>query len=344
MGSLPFASLHQRAGDHRKRADDGGLVRQPCFRAQPGDRRAKAVDDRKPARDARASPAAGQRRVRAPHPSAARTAASPIGWPVPPLQSRAVTPSNPVLRARSPTRSPAMISSPRSPSTWLSTVSAAGMPSRPIGVFESCIFMMVSPLQVPKVGPLDRLINLDYVNQYEKIRGPLSLGTRGLRRTRDLAGDALRLCQPGHDPLGAVGGFAQPSLPGRRCPHTEGTARAGARATRHAQFRRRSAGPGFVDRDHHRGRADLSRRQLCRSRRARHARTCRDAVMGRHRRRSVRVGQLPRGVGRNARRGRGHPRRQRDRSHDRRAGAGGQRRSAGVYPAPTRAGRCSAAD
>ena len=35
---------------------------------------------------------------------------------------------------------------------------------------------------------------------------------------------------------------------------------------------------------------------------ARHARTCRDAVVGRHRRRSVRAGQLPRGVGRNARR------------------------------------------
>jgi len=70
-----------------------------------------------------------------PAPRAARTASSPIGWPVPPLHSRAVTPSKPVLRASSPTRSPAMTSSPRSPSTWLSTVSAAGTPSRPIGVF-----------------------------------------------------------------------------------------------------------------------------------------------------------------------------------------------------------------
>ncbi len=41
-------------------------------------------------------------------------------------------------------------------------------------------------MPAPKVGPLDRLINLDYVNQYEKIRRPLSLGPRGLRRTRDL--------------------------------------------------------------------------------------------------------------------------------------------------------------
>ena len=38
-----------------------------------------------------------------------------------------------------------------------------------------------------------------------------------------------------------------------------------------------------------------------RSRRARHAGTRRDAAVGCHRRRSVRAGQLPRGVGRNAR-------------------------------------------
>ncbi len=44
--------LHQRAGDDRKRADDGGLVRQARFRAQPRDRRAKTVDDREAARDA----------------------------------------------------------------------------------------------------------------------------------------------------------------------------------------------------------------------------------------------------------------------------------------------------
>ena len=93
----------------------------------------------------------------------------------------------------------------------------------------------------------------------------------------------------------------------------------------------------FGGRDHHRGRADLSRRQLRRPRRARHARTCGDAAMGCHRRRSVRAGQLPRRVGRNARRGRGRARGQCDRSHHRRAGAGGQRRSARLHPRRRRA-------
>src|SRR2546430_12840130 len=102
-----------------------------------------------------------------------------------------------------------------------------------MGVFESCMFMRASPLPAAKVGPLDRLINLDYVNQYEKIRRPLSLGPGGLRRTRDLAGNALRLCQPRADPLGAVAGFPQPSLPRRGRPHAEGAAHAGARAARH---------------------------------------------------------------------------------------------------------------
>ena len=123
---VALGALHQRAGDHRKRADDGGLVRQARFGAQPRDRRAKTVDDRQAARDAEQIRQPGEGAFAA-APSAARTAASPIGWPVPPLHSRAVTPSKPVLRARSPTRSPAMISSPRSPSTWLSTVSAAGI-------------------------------------------------------------------------------------------------------------------------------------------------------------------------------------------------------------------------
>ena len=50
-GIVAFRALHQRARDHRKRADDGGLVRQSCFRAQPRDRRAKTVDDRQAARD-----------------------------------------------------------------------------------------------------------------------------------------------------------------------------------------------------------------------------------------------------------------------------------------------------
>src|SRR6476620_1554348 len=103
------------------------------------------------------------------------------------------------------------------------------------------MFMEALLCSALKVGPLDRLINLDYVNQYEKIRRALSLRPRGLRRTRDLAGDALRLCQPRAYPLRAVGGFPQPSLPGRGHPHAEGAANPVARAARPAQFRRRSA-------------------------------------------------------------------------------------------------------
>ena len=45
--------------------------------------------------------------------------------------------------------------------------------------------------------------------------------------------------------------------------------------------------------DHHRGRRDLSRRELRRSRRKGHAGACRDAAVGRDRRRSVCAGQLP---------------------------------------------------
>ncbi len=190
----------------------------------------------------------------------------------------------------------------------------------------------------PKVGPLDRLINLDYVNQYEKIRRALPLGPRGLRRTRDLPGDALCLCQPWADPIGAVAGFAQPSLPGRGRPHAEGTADAIAGAARLAQFRRRPAGDGFGGSDHHRGRADLSWRQLRRPRGTRHARTCRDAVVGRHRRRSVRAGQLSLRVGGDASGGRSHAPRQCDRPRRCRVGARSQRRSAGLHPRRRRAG------
>src|SRR6266704_1171684 len=41
--------------------------------------------------------------------------------------------------------------------------------------------MAESPYPASKVSTLDRLINLDYVNQYEKILRPLPLGPRGLR-------------------------------------------------------------------------------------------------------------------------------------------------------------------
>jgi len=54
--------------------------------------------------------------------------------------------------------------------------------------FGQWMFMADSPCPVrDKVGPLDRLINLDYINQYEKIRRPLPLRPRGLGRARDLA-------------------------------------------------------------------------------------------------------------------------------------------------------------
>ena len=98
------------------------------------------------------------------------------------------------------------------------------------------------------------------------------------------------------------------------------------------KFRRRFAGDGFGDRDHHRGRPDLPRRQLHRSRRNRHARTCRDVAVGRGRRRSVRGRQLSACIRRDAQRCRGRARCRADRPHDRRAGAGRERRSARLHP------------
>src|SRR6266702_7410259 len=87
-----------------------------------------------------------------------------------------------------------------------------------------------------KIGPLDRLINLDYINQYEKFRGALPLRPGSFRRARDLAGHALRLCQPRPDPLRADAGFAQEPLPRRGRPRPEGTPRAVTGAARLAQF------------------------------------------------------------------------------------------------------------
>src|SRR4051794_23678197 len=170
-------------------------------------------------------------------PRLARTCASFVNCPVAPLQSRAVTLSKLDLPARLATWSPAMISSPRSPSTWLNTVSAAGTPSRPIWLLVRWMFMADSPGQVrDKVRPIVRLINLDYINQYEKIRRPLPLCPRGLGRTGDLAGHALRLCQPRPDPLRAVAGITQPSLPRRGRPGPEGAPRALAGAAGLSQF------------------------------------------------------------------------------------------------------------
>src|SRR6516225_10097784 len=59
-----------------------------------------------------------------------------------------------------------------------------------------------------KVTPLDRLINLDYINQYGKFFGALPLRPGSRRRARDLAGHPLCLCQPRPDPLRADTGFA----------------------------------------------------------------------------------------------------------------------------------------
>ena len=64
----------------------------------------------------------------------------------------------------------------------------------------------------------------------------------------------------------------------------------------------------------------------------RHARTCRDAAVGCHRRRSLCAGQLPADLSRNARDRRRRARGRADRPHHRRAGARRQRRSAGLYP------------
>src|SRR3954454_7690959 len=162
-------------------------------------------------------------------PRLAPTAASSTARQGPALHSRAVTASKLEVAARSAIRSPAMISSPCSPSTWLSAVLAAGMPSSPIGLLVIWIFMALSsPMtcHLRKVDQLDGLINLDYTNQYEKLLRPLSFSTRGVRRARDLAGHALRLCQPRPDPLRAVAGLAQSPLPRRGRTGTEGAPRA----------------------------------------------------------------------------------------------------------------------
>ena len=182
----------------------------------------------------------------------------------------------------------------------------------------------ISLLIPAKVDPLDRLINLDYINQYEKIRGAVSFRARSIRGTRDLAGHALCLCQPRSDPFRAVSGFAQPPLPRRGRPRPEGAPYPVARAARLAELRRGLAGDGFGNFDHHRERPDLSRRELRRSRGNGHAGACRDAVVGRHQRRSVCAGQLSAGVRRDARDCRSRAPRCADRPGDCRAGAGAQ--------------------
>ena len=184
-----------------------------------------------------------------------------------------------------------------------------------------------------KVGPLDRLINLDYVNQYEKIRRPLPVGPRGLGRTRDLAGHALRLCQPRPDPLGAVGRIRAATATGPRTSAALKERRAPSPEPRgmrsfDADLPVMDSSIATITEDGpiYRGVncVDLAE--------TRHARTRRDAAVGRHRRRSVCAGQLPARLGRNARGRRGRAQRRADRSRHCGAGAGGQRRSARLYP------------
>jgi len=47
---VALGALHQRAGDHRKCADDGRFVLKPVLAAEARHRRSKTVDDRHPAR------------------------------------------------------------------------------------------------------------------------------------------------------------------------------------------------------------------------------------------------------------------------------------------------------
>ena len=220
-------------------------------------------------------------------PRSARTAASLTGWPVPPLHSRAVIPSKPVWRTRSPTRSPAMINSPRSPSTWLSTVSAAGTPSRPMGLRISAQIHGSALLCGSKVVPLNRLINLDYVNQYEEIRWSLLVGPRGLGRTRISPATLYAYVSRGLI-------RSEPSADSRshryRAEDVRGLKERRAPSPEPRGLKSFDADlpvMDFLDFDHHRGRPDLPRRQLHRPCRNRHARTCCDASVGRHRRRSV---------------------------------------------------------
>ena len=79
---VALRALHQRAGDHRKRADDRGLMRQVRFprairRSRRGSHRRSTGRGVIPSK----SGSRAKARSRA-APKAARTAASPTGWPV----------------------------------------------------------------------------------------------------------------------------------------------------------------------------------------------------------------------------------------------------------------------
>src|SRR6185369_10141928 len=241
--------------------DDGGLVCQSSFRAKSRDRGAKAVDDRKPARNSQQlrQPGKGALTPRAER-AADRSLADRLAGPAAPQPGGDTFEAGLAREVADPLASDDQFA------TLAIDMAQNGFGGghaveanrgfRQLDVHLGLLFL------TEKVGPLDRLINLDYVNQYEKISRTLPLGPGGLRRTRYLAGNPLRLCQPRPDPLRAVGRFAQPPLPRRGRPHPEGSAHPGAGAAWDAQFRRRSAGDGFSGSDHHRGWPDLSRREL----------------------------------------------------------------------------------
>jgi len=130
-------------------------MRQSIFRAHP------AMAARKPSTIDRprvipANPEAAQRRVRAAAPKAARTVASAVGWPV-----RRSTAARSHPRSRFAHEVTHAFAGDDQLATLAIDVAehrfGGGMPSSPIGLLESCMFM-VGLLETSKVDPLDRLI------------------------------------------------------------------------------------------------------------------------------------------------------------------------------------------
>ena len=135
---------------------------------------------------------------------------------------------------------------------------------------------------------------------------PLYLSARrGCGRARDLAGHALRLCQPRADPLRAdEGRRARPPLPRRGCAQPQEPARAAGR--RAGAQGGRSAGAGFLRLNDHRRRSRLSRRAGDDAVRKRDVRTGRNAFMGRAHVRSIRERQSAAYLAADARHSRGY--------------------------------------
>src|SRR3954462_6597488 len=151
-----------------------------------------------------------------------------------PCHSSQVISSNEARGAISSTGKPAKSSTPASPSTLLKRVVAATTPSNP-----SLIWMLSivgSPFQSHLRPAFIRLSILIRKSMYAVLPfghgRPLSDRTGGRRGAGDLAGDALRLRQPGDAPLGAgAGQAAGETLParGRAAAQGEEGAAPGAR-------------------------------------------------------------------------------------------------------------------